>query len=278
MGDRHRELMARTGGASLAAVFAGACAVVTLALGLYARREMPDPREVPLLSSDGRLFFILGLAAIVGIGYPIHQFFDRPSTHYTPYAPLPTAWILPVLTLLGGLLLVARYHDLGIILMSALLVGSGVFASLSVRQQMADGDETSLPVAQVVHTALTLGVGFIVLALILLYRARTFLSAPIVFLIAALLLLQVHDGVRAYPIRRVAYAIVGGVAIAELVWPLGYWPPSGWGPGGLLAVVLLLYTLITRAQLQRRLNQANVLQYAGLCGVLFATVAACVTR
>lgn len=262
----------------LAATFAGACAIVAVMLGLFARREMPDPREVPIISSEGRLFFVLGLVAMAGIGFQIHRLFDRPVPHYTPYAPLPTTWILPTLTLMGGLLLVARYHDLGIVLMSGLLVGSGVFASLTVRQQIDEGNDSTLQVAQVIHTALTLGVGFIVLALVLLYRTRTLLSVPVVLLIATLLLLQVHDGIRAYPIRRAAYAVVGGIAVAELVWPLSYWPPSGWVSGALLTTVLLLYTLISRAHLQRRLNQAVALQYSGVCAVLFATIAACVTQ
>jgi hypothetical protein len=255
-----------------AAAFAVVAAVLTLALGAYARHVSPVLTDVPLIGPSGRLLYALMLVSLVGFAYQAHRVWDEVPVAYTPYPPAPTAWILPTLTMLGGLLLVVRYHDWAVIAMAGIIVGSGVYAALTVRASLTGTGVVDSSTAQAIHSVLTLVVALIALSQIYGYRMRTIYSAPAVFLVALLLLLQIHDGVPSNPVRRVAYALVGSFVVAEVVWPLNYWPPSGWFGGGVLAVVFLGYALISRAQLRQRLTQTRVMQYAALTVAMFAVI------
>jgi hypothetical protein len=256
----------------LAAAFSVVAAVLTLALGAYARHVSPPLTDVPLIGPSGRLLYALMLLSLVGFGYQTHRVWDEQPVAYTPYPPAPTAWILPTLTMLGGLLLVVHYHDWPVIAMAGIIVGSGVYAALTVRASLAGSGVVDASTAQAIHSILTLVVALITMSQIYGYRMRTIYSAPTVFLVALLLLVQVHDGIPANPVRRVAYALVGAFVVAEIVWPLNYWPPSGWFGGGVLTVVFLGYALISRAQLRQRLTQSLVMQYAALTAALFAVI------
>ncbi|MCO5177064.1 MAG: hypothetical protein M9890_08870 [Thermomicrobiales bacterium] len=246
-----------------AMALSAAAGVLALALGFYARHARPSILDVPLIDSGARLFFVLTLLAAIGLGWQVHCLYDRRPLGYTPYPPLPTAWILPSMLLIASALLVARYHTAPVIVMAAVVAASGTFASLSIREVVSadgPGDDPLL----LVHVGMSLIVAYVVIAALLQYQARLLFTAPTVFIASALILLQVHDGIPTYPLRRQAYALVGAIAAAELAWPLYYWPPAGWWTGAVIGSVLLGYALITRASLLKRLNPAAALQYAGL--------------
>lgn len=248
-----------------------AAGVLALALGLYALHARPSILNVPLIDSGARLFFVLVLLCAAGLGWQVHRFYDRRPAGYTPFPPLPTTWILPAMLLIASALLVARYHTAPVIVMAAVVAASGTFASLSIREVVASdgaGDDPLL----LVHVGMSLIVAYVVIAALLQYQARMLFTAPAVFIVSGLILLQIHDGIPTYPLRRQAYALVGAVAAAELAWPLYYWPPAGWWTGAVVGSVLLGYALITRASLLKRLNPVAALQYAGLTVALFALV------
>lgn len=254
-----------------AVIFSGAAGVLTLALGLYARQARPSILDVPLFDAGARLYYVLALLAVAGLGWQIHRAYDRPATRYTPYPPVATAWILSALTLLAAALLVARYHTAPIVVMAAVLATTGTFAALSIREVIADAESASQPVL-LIHVVLTIVVTYVVVALLLQYQARLLFTAPAVFVVATLALLQIHDGILTYPVRRQAYALVGGVIAIEVVWPLSYWPPLGWWTGSVVLSVLTGYALVTRANLLRRLTATAAMQYAGLTAALLVFV------
>lgn len=256
-----------------AVMLSGAAGLVTLALGLYARHAKPSVLDTPLIDSGGRLFYILALVAAAGVGWRAHRAYDRPVVGYTPYPPLATAWILPMMTALGAALLVARYHTPPIIVMAAVLAVTGTFVALSVREVIAGREAADQPLLMI-HVGLSLVVAYVVVALLLQYQARLLFTVPAVFAITALVLLQIHDGIPTYPVRRQAYALVGALVAVEIVWPLSYWPPMGWWSGAVVASVVTGYSLVTRANLLRRLTGIAALQYAGLTAALLVFVVA----
>ena len=254
-----------------AVLMAVAAGLVTLALGIYARHAKPSILDTPLIGHGTRSFYLIALVAVVGIGWQAHRFFDRPIRGYTPYPPLATAGILPAMIVLASALLVGRYHTAPIVVMAAVLAATGAYAALSIRDVIDSGDTGDQPVL-LIHVGLSLVVVFVNVALLLQFQARLLFLAPTIFVVTALLLLQVHDGVPTYPVRRQAYALVGALIAAEVVWPLTYWPPLGWWSGAVVASVVTGYALVTRANLMRRLTGVAAAQYAGLTAALLVFV------
>ena len=256
-----------------AATLSGAAGVLALALGLYARHARPSILDTPLIDSGARLYYVLALLAVAGLGWQVHRAYDRPVPGHTPYPPLATAWVLPAMVLLAAALLVARYHTPPIVVMAAVLSATGTFAALSIREVIAADDDGDQPLL-IVHVGLSLVVAYVVVALLLQYQARLLFTVPAVFVVIALILLQVHDGIPTYPVRRQAYALVGALVAVEVVWPLSYWPPMGWWTGAIVASVVTGYALVTRANLLRRLTGIAAIQYAGLTAALLVFVVA----
>lgn len=273
--------------ASPAIVFALGASLVTLAFGLWARSLAPDPREVPILSAEARPFYLLLVVAAILFGAAVSLLRRRAAPasepaewteRYTRPLTIDTSWMLPAVTLLGALLLVARYHRAQDIAAAVLLAGTGVFAAITVRDGIRDNEEPPLSPARLALLVLTGGVGFVALALVFLYKTRTLYSGPVVFIVAALLLIQSQDGLRVLPIRRVAHGLIGASALAQVTWALNEWPPTGWWGGGVLVSILLGYALIGSAALAGMLTRERVWSYAGLAGLLFLVSAVMAAR
>lgn len=254
-----------------------AASVLTLLLGIWSRSAMPDPRNVPFISGDSRLLYGVGVAVAVGLGIAAVllarmrmrvEASSEWSSRYTTPSGIETRWILPALTMLGAFLLVARYHRGQDIAAAMLLAGSGVFAAVTVRESLTTDDVSPRAPARMSHLILTTGIAFVVFALILLYRTRTLYAGPLTFTVGFLLLLQAQDRIASFPIRRVAYALVGAIAIAQATWALTSWPPSGWWTGGVLASIVLGYALISGAQLAGRLSRDLAINSVGVTTVI----------
>lgn len=260
---------------------AGLTGVLTLLLGLLARREQPDPASVPLIASDGRLYFIVGHLMVVAVGYWVYRLLDAPRAgeqdawiaRYVGAGNLATSWIIPASIVFAAMLYLVHHREARHIVAITMLALSGAFAAITIRENLTAADPTSRRVARVAQVGLTAVVAFLTLGLIYLFKARMAYTAPVVFVVAALLIVQAHDGVPAFAVRRIAYALVGAVMVAEATWGLGYWPPAGWYGGGVLAAVFLGNVLIAGAQLRGRLNRHVVVQAAGSAAALLIACA-----
>lgn len=262
-------------------MLAGLAGLMTLLFGFYAREIQIDPSTVPLISAHARLFYGLALAATAAIGYASldtrRAGVDESDEHdwterYTAPQRLETSWILPSLAVLGSVLLCARYHRPQDIAAGVLLSATGVFAARTVRMAMA-ADHAQTAAARTAHLILTLGIAFVVLSLVYLYKPPAAYLAVVVCGVVGLLLTQVHDGIDLLPIRRIAYGVLGGIATAEASWGLGFWPPAGWWAGGMLTAVMLGCALITAAEATETLSRQAVVRSVGIAGALFAVCA-----
>ena len=262
---------------AIATRLAAAAALLTFALALYARSLDLLRTDVPLRSTDGRFFWLLCIVAVVAFGAVVQRVSsNHPQTGPAVHRVADTAGsggaILPALVILAALQFVAWDSRLAVVLSAPLLAGAGVFTAVVVRHYLFSGDPAVVPGSRLVHLTLTSGVAFLSLSL-----ARGWLAGPgytlvVVFVIAGLLLFQAFDGVRAYPIRRIAYALVGAVVVAETALALSYWPPSGWFGGAFLTTVFAVLTLTIEAILSRGASTDVVTRYVGagvgVCGLL----------
>jgi hypothetical protein len=253
----------------------------TLMLGVAVRSNPPEPVNVPILSADGRLFYLLAIGAVMLVGAMaqraerVREALAASRSRYIGESIVPapaTAWILPGLTVLGAVLLVARHTRWIEIAAATLLAASGVFASLTVRENLTSNQAGRVNPARVAHVVLTVAVAFVVLTLVFMFRMRTLISGPAILIISLLLLIQVHDGIDMWPVRKIAYGALGALALAEITWGLNYWPPVGWYAGGILTTVFAGITAITGAQLMNALSRDRAAIYvasaAGVVGVL----------
>jgi hypothetical protein len=257
-------------------------AFVTLLMGVAVRSDPPDPTNVPVISADARLFYILTIGAAVFVGVisqraeRIREALAARRSRYLGDSVVPamaTAWILPSLIVVGSLLLVARHNRWQEIAAAVLLAGTGVFASLIVRESLSAASPRGPGIARIAQVALTIWVAFLVMALLFQFRMRTLYSAPLIFVTSMLLLVQIHDGIDTYPIRRIAYGLLGALLLAEATWALNYWPPAGWYAGAILATIFLGIALFTGARMTGELTRNRSVQYALLTGFLFVAFA-----
>lgn len=238
--------------------------LATVLLGMAVRSNPPDPVNVPVLSSDGRLFYLLtlGTAILVGVmsqrAERVREALAASRSRFIGESVVPapaTAWILPAMTVLGAILLVARHTRWVEIAAATMLAASGVFASLTVRENLTSTEAGRVNPARAAHVVLTIAVAFVVLTLTFMFRMRTLISGPAVFIVAFLLLIQAHDGIDTWPIRKIAYGALGALALAEVTWGLNYWPPVGWYAGSILTAGFAGIIFITGAQLTHALTK-----------------------
>lgn len=256
---------------SLAVRLAGAAALLTFALAVYARSLDMLQTDVPLRDSNGRLYWFASVACAVGFGIVVQQVSTRRSRSNVA-TTAAGASVLPALVVFAALQFVAWDSRTAIVIAAPLLAAAGVFTAVVVRHYLLSGDPAVLPGARLVHIVLTAGVAFLALSLARGWMAGSLYTLVVVFIIAGLLLYQASDGVRTFPIRRVAYALAGGAVVAETALALNNWPPSGWYGGAMLSTVFVVMMLTIEAILSRRISIDVVTRYTGagvaVCGLL----------
>jgi hypothetical protein len=271
-----RPVIARITAASL--LITGLLAV----LAVVAYRAEPPVGAVPLLAAEGRSFWVAVLVVCV-IGAVLAQLMDpmpqiatatasRRGVRYEPVPEWPTGWSLPFLTLVAGALLLCAYHAA---LAGLAVVLFGFLASLVgglARLALYSAEQPIRLFGRVAHTLLLYGLAFVIFAMIYVHKLRSLYSATAVFLIASVLFLQLTEGADVQLDRRVLYALVSGLIVAEATWVLNYWPATGWlGGAALLAVFHVLAGLIL-ARLERTLSWRTAVEYGAMAGLALAVV------
>lgn len=262
---------------SLALRLAGLAALLTFGLALYARSLELSRTDVPFLSSNGRLFWILCIVAAILVGVVVRRVSaavsppsNPASRHVDRYAA--SAGILPALAVFAVLQLVAWDSRFAVVLAAPLLAGAGSFTAIVVRYYLVGSDPAVFRGARLVHSVLTVGVAFLSLSLVRGWMGGPIYTLIVVLALAGVLLYQAFDGIRAFRVRRAAYALAGGVTIAEAALAMVYWPPSGWYGGAILTVLFVAAMLTIEAILARRVSTDLVARYVGagvgVCGLL----------
>jgi hypothetical protein len=261
---------------SLALRLAVASALLAFVLGLYARTLDLLRTDVPLLASNGRLFWVISLVAIVAFGFVITQLpAERIRSHSSNPRALTLAangGILPALAVTAAVQFVAWDNRIVVLVAAPLLAGAGVFTASVVRHYLLDGDPTTLAGARLVHLVLTGAVALLTLSLLRGWMGGPGYTLIAVFIVSTALLVQAFDGIRAFAIRRMAYALAGGAVVGQVALSMSYLPPSPWVGGAFLTVVFAIVMVTIDAVLARRVTTDLIARYLGagvaLCGLL----------
>lgn len=252
-------------------------------LALLARYSTPDPTGIPLISTDGRWFYLLALVATAGVGVAGHVTdFDagyaRASAVRLGYTWIAdqgrlTSGFLPALTMAAAMLIVGTYHSWPMVVVTPLLAGSGVYAGALARHFAFAPDPPTRRSGRMAFAALTLIVGFVVLALVYHFRMRSIVSGPAVWVATGSLVMVATDGVDLRLRQRIAFAVVCGGILAEATWALNYWNLPGWYGGIMLAALAGAAAAAIVAHAEERLNRSAVLRYSALVSLITIVVA-----
>lgn len=255
---------------------------VTLAfpLGFYADSAAPDVTNVPLISSDGRGYYLVALLVTIAVGAIVHLLdTDDPVSDedrvdaLTQRRQPATAWMLPVVALFTALLFLAIHHPLAYVLLVPLVAAGVAFAARVARYHVLNHFDGATALAKTGQVVLTHMVAFVMLCVVYMFKARTLYSGSLIFVACFLLLMQLTDGSEATPARRMLYAAAGAAGIVQLSWALNYWNTSVWFGGAILMTMFFFVASIVRASLSGGLTQRLVVERAAIAAPLAVALA-----
>ncbi|MCX7622533.1 MAG: hypothetical protein N2Z82_02070 [Thermomicrobium sp.] len=251
-------------------------------LAFVASRVRPPVGVVPLLAAEGRTFWLVALLCIVA-GTVVFQLLDpmpvvasatasERGVRYEPVPEWPTGWGLAFATLSAGALLLCAYHSalagLAVVLFGFLAVLVGELA----RWGLYSVEPRARLFGRLAHTLLLYGLAFVVFAMIYVHKLRSLYSASAVLLLAGMLFLQLTEGADLQLDRRVLYAMVGGLVLAETTWVLNYWPATGWLGGATLLAVFHVLAGLVLARVERTLGWRTVAEYGAMAALAVAVI------
>jgi hypothetical protein len=121
-------------------------------------------------------------------------------------------------------------------------------------------------------TVLTHASAFFLLTMIYSNKWRSMYSATAIALATMLMLLQLTDGEEIAWLRRLLYALIGGLLIGEMTWVLNYWAASGWTGGAMLLVLFYVIASLTVHTIRNNLGRRELIEYLAVGAVAFAIV------
>jgi hypothetical protein len=236
------------------AMFVGAAAaLVTLPLAYYGHHLAVDQYHTPLIAPEGRLFYLASLMAAAAIGWL--------ASRREAGVPSSADWALPAVTVFAALWIAGAYHRWPVVLSAALLAGSGVFIALFLRYLRDAGAESTRASAALGEQLLTNIVGFVAFSVILLHHSPVKYGAVEVLIVGALLTLWQLRGV---DLRSAVYALIIGVALAEVTWAVSYWQSSGWALGAIAQAIWYGMAAACLAQTRGALGRDTLVRHGGL--------------
>jgi hypothetical protein len=189
---------------------------------------------------------------------------------------MATAWTVPLVTVFAAIVLVATFHNQLMLLVGPLLAFVGTAGALLSRDLLDEVDEQSSRVASTIHTLVVHGVAFFAFSAIYLNKLDTWLAAPLVGVIALLLILETLERAGIAPARRVFFAIIGAWVLFQSMMALNWWPSYGWAGGAVLLAVFYMVSGIIlvyaeTGEVQRR-DYAEFGAVGGLAILLLAVL------
>jgi hypothetical protein len=243
-------------------------------LGSIARR-MADNGTLAftIRAENGWKYWLPGLVLAAVTGVLTMLCYGR---HVSPTLPRATAWIFPAVAIVAGLMVIAAYHDRRWWYIAPVVVWLAILVGTIARALLAEPAGFGHDVARTSLTVVTYVITFILLAMIYINKLRSVYSASAVAFVCVLLLLQMTDGEDAPLIRRLVYAIAGGLIVGQVTWVINYWSATGWTGGAFLLAVFYLIGGLSAAQLRGGVQAFDVVEFGGVALIAIAIVSAAV--
>lgn len=269
-----------------------AAVLTTLAFAGLAVATLRDTVDgVPVSAIDAAWPFWLGTAVVAALAGALAQAVIQIARPRLPRRPAATAelplledqrrgnlaWVLPAVTAISSILLVRLYHTP----LAAALGGVALFvataATIITHYHLRDERASAQALASIVLTFTTHASAFFLLTMIYSNKWRSMYSATAIALATLLLLLQMTDGESTAWLRRLLYALVGGLLLGQVTWALNSWPATGWSGGGLLLAVFYLCAGLITQHSRNTLTRSVIAEYIAVAALAFAIVTASVT-
>lgn len=247
-------------------------AILLLAIISIGVEDSSDP---PVLANTDSVFWIIAAATLV-LATGGALFAERTAAraaavvgHPRPTTAMATAWAVPFAATLAAILLVATFHNRVMLVVGPLITFFGIAGALLSRDLLDEADEQSTRVASVIHTLVVHAIAFLAFSAVYLNKLDSWVSAPLVGLIGAVLILETLERGGIAPPQRVFYALIGGWVLAQVTVGLNWWPTYGWTGGAVLLVVFYVAAglLLVRAQ-KRSISSRDLIEFGGV-GSLF---------
>jgi hypothetical protein len=233
------------------------------------------PGLVPIWDPDGRGYWVaaLVLVGVAGLNYylidrPLEpRRADEPRNQSSPSAvsgALETNWIVPTMVVLSGVMILGVYRGTTAMIIASLVTFIGLILGPISRQMMMFAGEVGRERARVIFTLLVHGMAFLTLAMVYIHKVRSIFSATAVMIIGLLLFLALTEGEDDLFIRRLVYALVGGIMLGQVTWGLNYWQATGWTGGAVLLVCFYLFGGLILTHLRRGLWPRDVVEYGAV--------------
>jgi hypothetical protein len=188
------------------------------------------------------------------------------------------AWVLPSLTAIASVLLVRLYHTPLAATIGGILVFVATTATIVAHYHLRDERDTRRNAASVSLLLFTHAVAFLLLIVIYSNKWRSLYSATAIALATALMLLQLTDGEEIAWLRRLLYALVGGLLIGEMTWALNFWAAVGWTGGVMLLVLFYFIAGTSLHAIRGKLGRREVLEYIIVTGLAAGIITFSVTN
>jgi hypothetical protein len=251
----------------------GGTALAMLVLSIYAIQDAENT-GIPITETTKPLFWGLAIISIIAAGVGA-QFVERNAASAAIAVGQPrgvqlmqTAWAVPLVATSAAVMMIATYHNTLMLIVGPAIAFFGIAGSLLSRDLLDDVTETTQRSATTIHTLVIHAIAFLALSAVYINKIDSIISAPLVGIFSAILVLEsLERGAISRP-TRVVYALVGGLLMAEMTVLLNWWPTHGWTGGAVLLVCFYLISGIMVARAQRSvLTGRDFIEYGLVGGV-----------
>lgn len=260
-------------------VVSAGVALAVFVLSFLAYGEQTDP-DIPATATTDALYWALAVVVIVLAGYGA-QFAERSAAvaavavgHTRPRATVASAWAVPAVATLTAVLLVATYHNRWMFAIGPAVAFFGTAGSLLSRDLLDDAADTTHRAATTIHTLVIHVAAFLSLGIIYYNKFPLWLGLPLVGLVAGVLVLETLERASLMPVKRIGYAALGGIAVAEALIAVNWWQTHGWTGGAILLVAFYLAGGVILARSQRMTIRSRDLVEFGLVSLVALVILA----
>jgi hypothetical protein len=250
----------------------GGTALAMLVLSIYAIQDAENT-GIPITETTKPLFWGLAIITIIAAGVGA-QFVERNAASAAVAVGQPrgtqlmqTAWTVPVVATSAAIMMIATYHNTLMLIVGPAIAFFGIAGSLLSRDLLDDVTETTQRSATTIHTLVIHAIAFLALSAVYINKIDSIISAPLVGIFSAILILEALErGVISRP-TRMLYSLVGGLLMAEMTIVLNWWPTHGWTGGAVLLVCFYLISGIMVVRAQRSvLSGRDLIEYGLVSG------------
>ena len=186
--------------------------------------------------------------------------------------PIYLAWILPGILAALFAYLLDRIPVWPLWIVGLLFSGVVLSTVIAAEYHIVSPRSPGYPSARLALNGLDYGLAYVLFTVIYHSRARSLVTAPLMFGIAFLLSLDLLS-IAEVPFRRIVLmSLVVGLEVGESSWVLNYWQIEAWAGGLLLLLIFYVTVNVIYQHLLERLKRRTLIEFAIVAVIVLAVV------